>query len=162
MEHLTDEQIQVYLDNEINENSKDIELHLHSCEQCGLNFYTYRQIYSSLTIESELPALSNNFVNATISKLKNTKDKKWNLFENILITLMYVVGISLSVYILSLSNIISYFKKIDFSFMTDFSNKITGDISFNFIYLIAAVLIIFLIELLDRLKIQKSYKHVSH
>lgn len=161
MNHLTDEQTQAYLDGDNSVNFEEVNDHLQICENCRLNLKSYQQIYTLLTKEVELPELSNDFIVDTIGKIENTKDKKWKLFENILMATMYIIGVSISIYFLGTSNLISYFKKIDFSFIIDFSNKIIGNMSFNYIYLIAAILIMFTIELVDRFKIQKTFRQVN-
>ena len=161
MYHLTDDQIQVYLSKDEIKNIDDIKDHLQNCEKCRLNLKTYQQIYTALSNEDVLPTLSRNFAQTTISKIEKANDKKWNIFENILITIMFLISISMSIYFLNLSGIISYFKAIDFSLITHIGNKVINGLSFNIFYFIAAMVIIITIELIDRLKIYKSIKHVN-
>ncbi len=158
MNHLTDDQIQAYLDKNKLENLNDIEDHLQVCQKCRFNINTYRQIFTALSNEDELPVLSNNFSFTTISKIEKANEKKWNIFENILITLTFIVSISLSIYFFDIVNFASYFREIDFSLFTGFAKELVNTLSPNFIYLFAALLITIVVELLDRFKIQQSVK----
>ena len=162
MNHLTDDQIQAYLDKNKLENLNDIEDHLQVCQKCRFNINTYRQIYTALSNEDELPVLSNNFSFTTISKIEKANERKWNIFENILIALTFIVSISLSIYFFDLVSFASYFREIDFSLFTGLGEKVFSTLSPNVFYITAAILITGIIELLDRFRIQKSAKHFNH
>ena len=156
MNHLTDDQIQAYLDKNKLENINDIEDHLQVCEKCRFNINTYRQIFTALRNEDELPVLSNNFSFTTISKIEKANEKKWNIFENILITLTFIVSISLSIYFFDLVSFASYFREIDFSLFTGIGKKLITTLSPYVFYITTAILITTIIELIDRFKFQKS------
>jgi hypothetical protein len=162
MNHLTDDQIQFYLDNDKSADIIEIEEHLQQCEKCRFVLKTYQQIYSVIKIENEIPELSSNFSQNTIRLLEKEQEKKWTLFENILITFTFLISISASIYFFDLIGFISYFRNIDFSMITGFGKKIISTISPNFIYLAAAVTITIVIELLDRFKVKKAIKHLNH
>ena len=161
MNHLTDNQIQNYLDNNKSENIIEIKNHLNNCETCRLNLSAYQKIYGLLENET-LPELAHDFLQSTINKLDNSDDKKWSIFENITVAFMFVVSLLISIYFLDYSNVLSFFKVIDFSIITGFGKNIINALSPNYIYLIAALLITITVELLDRFKIQKSLKHLNH
>jgi hypothetical protein len=155
MNHLTDDQIQIYLDNIKSEDINMIENHLQKCEKCRLNLNTFQQIYKVLGNKDAVPILSSNFVQTTINKIEKANDKKWNIFENIVLAFLFIISISMSIYFFNLSSIVSYFKTIDFSIITGIVDKVIGGMSFNIIYLIAAILISISVELIDRIRIQK-------
>ena len=158
MKHLTDDQIQAYLDGDKIENINKIEEHLQACEKCRLNLNAYEQIYTTIKIENVFPALSPNFALNTLKEVEKIKEKKWNMFENFLIAFTFIVSISLSVYFFNLTGFLSYFIQIDFSWFTVIVKKLTDTFSPNIIYLAAATLITGIIELFDRFKIQKFIK----
>ena len=161
MNHLSDEQLQSFLDAQIDENVDEIKNHINNCETCRLNLSAYQKIYKVLENEP-LPELSHEFLQSTINKLDYSDDKKWSILENITVSIMFVVSLLISIYFLDYSNVLSLFNAIDFSFITGFGNKIINALSPNIIYLTAAILITGIIELLDRFKIQKSLKHLNH
>ena len=162
MNHLTDDQIQNYLDNINSENIIEIKNHLQDCERCRTNLNAYEQIYSIISNEVELPEMSGNFAAATISRIEKTNEKKWNIFENMIVSVMFAVSLIISIYFLDFLNVFYYFREIDFSLFRGLGNKLITSLSPNIIYLTAAILITGIIELLDRFKIQKSLKHLNH
>ena len=154
MNHLSDEQLQAFLENKNLIGSDEIQEHLKSCEICKINLNAYQKIYDVLKSEP-IPELSPDFVQMTIGKLKNTKEKKWILLENITISIMFVISLAISVYFLDYLNVIIFFKEIDFSLLTGIGKRVINVLSPNIIYIIAALLITISIELIDRFKIQK-------
>jgi hypothetical protein len=154
MNHLTDEQLQSFLEN-INEvDSNEIQEHLDDCEVCKLNLSAYQNIYGILESES-IPDLSPDFVQMTVGKLKNSNEKKWMLLENITISIMFVISLLISIYFLDYLNVLTFFKEIDFSLFTGIGKRVINVLSPNVIYIIAALLITISVELIDRFKIQK-------
>ena len=53
LKHLTDEQLQLYLDDEIREENSLIEEHLHKCKYCLQQLETYRLVFAELKSEPE-------------------------------------------------------------------------------------------------------------
>jgi hypothetical protein len=161
MNHLTDDQIQFYLDNDKSADIIEIEEHLKQCEKCRLNLNTYQQIFSAINIENKIPELSGNFSQNTVRLLEKEQEKKWTIFENILITFTFLISISASIYFFDLIGFLSYFRNIDFSMITGLGKILIITVSPNLIYLTAAVIITIAIELIDRFKIQKTIKHIN-
>ena len=157
MNHLSDDQLQSYLENKKLTNSDDIQDHLNNCEVCKTNLNAYRKIYDVLASE-EIPELSHNFVQSTIEKLESSNDQKWTVLENITISIMFVISLGISVYFLDYFNVLSFFKEIDFSMFSGIGKKVINILSPNVIYIIAALLITISVELVDRFKIQKLYR----
>ena len=135
MNHLSDEQLQSILDNEKLTNLGEIQDHLNSCESCKTNLDTYRKIYDVLASE-EIPGLSANFVQSTIGKLKKTNDKKWIVVENITISIMFIVSLLISIYLLNYFNVLAFFRELDFSLFTDIGKKVINVLSPNIIYIL--------------------------
>jgi len=157
MNHLSDEQLQAFLENKNLIGSDEIQEHLNSCEICKINLNAYQKIYDVLESEP-IPELSPNFVQMTVGKLKNTNEKKWTLLENITISIMFVVSLAISIYFLDYLNVLTFFKEIDFSLFTGIGKRVINVLSPNIIYIVAALLITISVELVDRFKIQKLYR----
>ena len=154
MNHLSDEQLQAFLENKNLIGSDEIQEHLNICEICKINLNAYQKIYDVLENEP-IPELSPNFIQMTVGKLKNTNEKKWTLLENITISIMFVISLAISIYFLDYLNVLTFFKEIDFSLFTGIGKRVINVLSPNVIYIVAALLITISIELIDRFKIQK-------
>lgn len=155
MKHLTDDQIQNYLDN--NQLEGELKSHLTDCELCRLNLKAYQKLFNVLNTES-LPELSQDFIQSTIKRIENPNERKWSIFENIIIAIMFSISLLISIYFLGNSNVLTVFKEIDFSFMASVFDRIINALSPTYIYLIAALLIAFMVEAFDRLRIFQILK----
>jgi len=159
MNHLSDEQLQAFLENKNLISSDEIQEHLNICEICKINLNAYQKIYDVLKSEP-IPELSPNFVQMTLGKLKNTNEKKWTILENITISIMFVVSLIISIYFLDHLNVLSFFKEIDFSLFAGIGKRVMDVLSPNYVYILAAFVIFVSVELIDRLRNQKSFRHI--
>jgi len=159
MNHLSDEQLQAFLENKNLISSDEIQEHLNICEICKINLNAYQKIYDVLESEP-IPELSPNFVKMTVGKLKNTNEKKWTLLENITISIMFVVSLAISIYFLDYLNVLTFFKEIDFSLFAGIGKRVIDVLSPNYVYILAAFVIFISVELIDRLRNQKSFRHI--
>ena len=157
MNHLSNEQLQLFIENKNLANSNEIQDHIYNCQACKTNLNAYRKIYDVLSNE-EIPELSDDFIRSTVGKLKSHNDQKWIALENITIAIMCVVSLGIGIYFLDYLNVLSLFKEIDFSLLSGFGKRLINIISPNIIYIIAALLITISIEIIDRFKIQKLYR----
>ena len=162
MKHLTDDQIQSYLDGNRLDNIEKIKQHLSECSECQTQLDAYENLYVLMGEKSEIPDLSDTFATNTMSKIKIKDEKKWTIFENVFIVISFIISISLIIYFFNFNGIVSIFKGIDFSLFSGISKKLINALTSNTIYLIVAIVITVAIELIDRLKIQKSIKHLNH
>jgi len=96
----------------------------------------------------------------TVGKLKNTNEKKWTVLENITISIMFVVSLIISIYFLDHLNVLSFFKEIDFSLFAGIGKRVIDVLSPNYVYILAAFVIFVSVELIDRLRNQKSFRHI--
>lgn len=55
MKHLTDADIQTYLDGNLGDGVRTVEDHLHTCEMCRGHVEEYRALYAQLADDSALP-----------------------------------------------------------------------------------------------------------
>jgi len=155
MNHLTDDQIQAYLDKDNTVNLNEIAFHIKNCVQCKSNYDVYQSLYKMLKYK-KIPVFSKNFISLTMKKLENKNDKKWTMFENIVVTVMSVVGLVIGLYVLQTFGIGSYFINIDFGFMTEF---VKSTIMPVLPYLITAIIIVSIAEVLDKLRFHKLPKY---
>lgn len=70
MNHLSDDQLQSYLDRTTEGPSPEIELHLESCPKCREALLHYKLLYRKLS-HAETPALSASFKSATLARITN-------------------------------------------------------------------------------------------
>lgn len=66
--HLTDTNLQEYLDGNTDKLDTELISHLDSCRVCQARLEQYRQLYNELEIDT-VPALSDDFANSVITKI---------------------------------------------------------------------------------------------
>ena len=127
IKHLSDNEIQLYLDNKKNDNS--ITEHIYACESCRTLLSNYELLYSS--IECEEISLSDNFSLNTMSLIHGLEAESSYSSRNII--LIGVSGILLSllsmVYIVGYEVILQYIK--DISFVEMFTYKQSAEAELN-------------------------------
>lgn len=69
MIHPTDEQIQQYLDQKLNFDAQDIDMHLAVCADCRQRVTTYQSVYSALATDP-VPVLTAGFSRRVMNSLK--------------------------------------------------------------------------------------------
>lgn len=69
MIHPTDEQLQQYLDQKLNTDVQDIDMHLAVCADCRNKMATYQSVYSALATDP-VPVLSPGFSRRVMNSLK--------------------------------------------------------------------------------------------
>jgi hypothetical protein len=94
--HLSDDQIQAYLENKEQQNS-EIMLHLESCHECQKNVQIYQNIFYGLK-EAETPPLSNYFSNAVTAHLEKYQERRARLWEGIILFFIFLFAIVVSFY----------------------------------------------------------------
>ena len=70
MIHPTDEQLQQYLDRNLNTDPQEIDTHLAVCADCRHKLATYKSVFTALRADP-VPALSDDFSRRVINTLKN-------------------------------------------------------------------------------------------
>jgi hypothetical protein len=100
LSHLSDEQIQNYLDKSDSINQAEIERHLHQCLYCTRNLHIYQGIYRQLS-QDAVPDLSKKFSGLVLSRIKRSQDEKTNFWENILFIVLVVLGAVGSSYLIN-------------------------------------------------------------
>ncbi len=161
MNHLTDDQIQSYLDGEYQSDQSDIENHLNTCIDCQMSLNEYKELFNAVQMQSA-PTLSGDFSKKIIARLNDAKDKKWRIFENAVVVFIMITGIFSVIYFSNLINITGYFKTIDFSVFSDIGNKLNSNFFGNFSYILIAAIVTIIIELTDRIFIKKPQRQPGH
>lgn len=159
MKHLTDDQIQNYIDRNKQNGDTVIEEHLKQCFECRQSLNIYREIFNKMKLTDSSINLSSDFSKNTMKKLQQLHAKRWDLLENLLITISFIVGIVLIIYFFDLSRFVNLFTTIDFSLITNFGKKLLSSIPGNLFYLSVAVLITSVIELVDRFILNKPIQY---
>ena len=101
LKHLTDNQVQEYLDGKISKNSWMAE-HLRSCSDCTEQIDAYSSLYSALEVEEKM-GLSANFADRVVSTITAQASTTpgfqiWQIFSAIvgiglgLIVAVYFIG----------------------------------------------------------------------
>lgn len=87
MRHLTDDEIQDYLDHNPQANDSEIKIHLSECPVCSESLMLYQNIYTELSEEHEIN-LSPGFAAKVVGSLhKNSlNSQKFNFFNILIIT----------------------------------------------------------------------------
>ncbi len=147
--HLSDEQIQQYLDDKVRNNGLAIEEHLKSCQGCQHNYHLYKTLYSSLQSDT-IPELSQTFASNVISNIPESAESKWEKFESGFVISLILIGLAISFYFI---NPLPFLAEIGNSFLSrlpsygsDILSKLNGNLSFVLI----AVVIFFLVEIFDK------------
>ena len=76
--HLDDQQVQMYLDHNLQTDKSDIESHVSICEDCRQKLKEYKEVYQVLQ-EDPYPQLSSNFSRNIMEKL-HIKNTFWALW----------------------------------------------------------------------------------
>lgn len=92
-EHLSDAQLQAYLDDDAALNRKWADAHLRSCRNCRQALSTYRQLYRGLADEGGF-MLSANFVANVAARVESQKHSRFEYLENGLMVLLGLVALA--------------------------------------------------------------------
>jgi len=147
--HLSDEQIQQYLDDKNRSNGVAIDEHLKICPDCQINFDLYKDLYTSLQTDF-IPDFSPAFSKKVISSLGTTSEGRWEKLESGFIASIILIGIAVSFYFI---NPLPLLTETGNSLLTtlpaygsDLLSKLNGNLSFVLI----AIIIFFLVEVFDK------------
>ena len=105
MNHLSDEQIQKYLDKDHSLNKADIEKHLKTCDSCQQNVIVYKQLYTNLADETGF-MLSANFSESVVNRIRKKEEKSKNFFEGLLLAIAGLFSVGLVFYFTNLGNML--------------------------------------------------------
>jgi hypothetical protein len=152
--HITEEQIQTYLDKQENHDVRSIEEHLKGCADCMKSLERYRQLYEELN-KDPFPALSKDFSEQLVSIISGSRESRWRFFESGFTIAVFLFGIAAGLYFVNplpfLTNVVkSIFENLG-GYVTKFLPESNGYLPI----FIVAILIFLLVEILDK-KVIKS------
>ncbi len=166
LKHLTDEQIQEYLDGNVSKNSW-IADHLKSCGDCEAQIDEYSSLYSALEVEEKI-GLSARFADVVVSKItaQASATPGFHIWQIFLAVAGLSVGLAAAVYLIGINWIgklftgLGEFGKIFSGVLAVISNYFAG-INLNFGLLgLAAFALIFMV-FLDHFVLQPRQRAVS-
>lgn len=154
-DHITEDQIQDYLDQQDSFPATDIEKHLKICSSCQKNLEEYQELYIALKSEP-FSDLSKNFPTRVLSAISDTHEDKKQLFESGSIMAFFFIGIAASLYFV---NPLPFFTNVITNMINhlgEFTSKFLPELNGNTPIFIAAILIFLLVEIIDK-KILKPH-----
>jgi hypothetical protein len=100
LNHLSDEQIQNYLDNLESNDKAEIENHLQHCPRCTRNLQIYKEMYHHLGHNS-IPNLSKHFPRLVMAKIIVQQEKKTYFWENLSFIILLLFAAAGSSYLIN-------------------------------------------------------------
>jgi hypothetical protein len=156
LEHLTDEQIQDYVDGNLTDNSAEIKQHMESCQTCQNELAKYKVITSMLSEDIGFE-LSPNFISNVVSSVEEEGAEKflYKISHVIMWAAGILAGIAVLIRFTDIEKAFSGFaqigeqgKGITATIASAFSDLFAStDMNFNLIGMAALVLVgIFLVD----------------
>ena len=168
LRHLTDEEIQDYLDRNIPEGDKYVQEHLRACERCRKALLEYQSLYLGLKKEQgfELPS---NFPKKVISRLpeEQTVKSRPKYFEFALIILGIAVAGLVSFHLINLQPLIQTFSGMSmpkFAFISSFYDSFVSllkVLNINNSLIIFSALTVIIIKILDYIILHPKQRPIS-
>ena len=154
LSHLSDEQIQNYLDQADPLNRAEIEKHLHNCSYCTRNLQIYRGIYHQLS-QDPLPDLSDNFSGLLLTRIKSNPDEKTNFWENIFFIALLVIGAVVGSYLINPLPLLKFIAEPLYDAFTNALSIVPGQLNSTLILIAGGIAILIFYEFLNN-KLLKS------
>ena len=166
MKHLTDRDIQDYLDNESSVDVELLHIHLKSCPACNEHVEQYKKLYGSLskTIPWSLP---DNFADRIVTRVLPNPSSRWYATDFFLALAGIIVSFGAVLYyysaqtlLASLSGVLSWFD----SFLPVYTQfkELAGLIpQTGFVYFFGGTLVFLLLGILDRFLIQHYFRRLK-
>jgi hypothetical protein len=122
-QHLTDDQIQGYLDRSIGQPGL-IEAHLESCPRCRQALVDYEALYSGLNLEPEL-GLSANFADSVLAKIPEPIPvpdekvaKRYTVRDSVFVFAAFAAALAAMLYMFEPGKLLKWFTGVsDLSFL---------------------------------------------
>jgi len=168
LRHLTDEEIQDYLDGNIPEGDKYVQEHLRRCERCRNALQEYKSLYFGLKNDQGFD-LAASFPQAVLSKLpkEQTARSRFRYFEFFLIIIGIAVAGYVSLQFINLRPLIQAIPGIqilDFRFISIFLDpfeSLLKALNINSSLIIFSALTLVIIKALDYIILHPKEKPLS-
>jgi hypothetical protein len=148
-DHITEEQIQLYLDNKDDTKFSSIRDHLDACPSCMKNVERYDQLYIALNLDP-FPALPEDFSRELLSKIAGSQKSRYNIFESGFTIAFFLFGIAASLYFVNPLPFISKITNSTITYLSEITSKFLPELNGNTPIFIVAILIFLLVELIDK------------
>ncbi|MFZ5517966.1 MAG: anti-sigma factor family protein [Candidatus Zhuqueibacterota bacterium] len=96
LKHLTDRQIQRYLDRANAEDNAEIMAHVAQCAECQRSIQAYRAVYQELQSEPKA-SFSPAFEDAILARLSPQPDRKFQFWKYLLMAASIILGVVLPI-----------------------------------------------------------------
>lgn len=169
LKHVTDEQIQDYLDGKLSMEKHWIPTHLESCDFCKKQLNQYQNLYAALGKERNFK-LSPNFSDSVVARLQEVsaaafKLRVWHIELSIL---GLIIGMGAALYFIELKPLLGIFtqfgstaqKYLNLEAFSIITNYFSG-LNINIGLLGFAILIILVMTAIDHFIIQSKRKLIS-
>ncbi|KPL00578.1 MAG: hypothetical protein AMJ90_08085 [candidate division Zixibacteria bacterium SM23_73_2] len=168
LRHLTDEQIQDFLDGNLSLTNKSAQKHLETCELCQEALEEYKKLHLELKKEPGFK-LPKRFAADVISKLPQAPKLKShkNYAEILLVILGILAGLSAILYFINWDPIvktITYIPLLQFEFLFDLwisAGTILTNLKINIDLLLLSGLTLLVISILDYMVSHYRYRSIS-
>ena len=160
MNHLTDDEIQGYLDNSFVEDKDKITEHLKFCPTCKQQVEAYENVYSSIHTEPDFVEPI-NFADKIITKIESSEDRKYRKWETILLFFTIIQGFGLALYFIDYQKLISNLSFGDSNLFATMTEKFNGLGNGLFPILVFAIIIIGFYGILDRILDQLKKSQIT-
>jgi hypothetical protein len=167
--HLTDEEIQDYLDGNLSHQSKVfLEAHLETCELCQATLKQYQSLYVGLKQDQEFD-LPKTFAKSVLTKLpiaEKTKSR-FDYFDILLGILGIFIATLIASHYLDLSSLGERLTHIPLpheigSWLFDAGKNLVAALNGNLSLLIVGILVLLVTGALDRILFQPLLRHRRH
>jgi hypothetical protein len=160
MNHLTDDEIQEYLDKSFVENKDKITEHLKICPVCKQQVEAYKNVYLNINTEPDF-VTPVNFADNIVSKIESKEDQKYRKWETILLFFTIIQGFGLAFYFIDFKKLISNLSFGDSNLFSVVTEKINGLENGLFPILVFAIIIIVFFGILDRILDQLKKSQIT-
>jgi hypothetical protein len=164
IDHLTDRQMQSYVDNESIHNKAEIAKHLASCKQCQKQFNAYKFVLSGMLQGPQDALFSEGFENALMGRILRPVAFSFQIKDYLVATFTSVIVMALLCYPFLIEQIRalitdSYIESWNLLKETSIEVFCNGEINSNCMAIPAAVLIVILaFKILEKMYIQPRLK----
>jgi hypothetical protein len=147
--HLSEEQIQLYLDKQDRQNIESLEAHLKTCPSCMKSIEEYKHLYEALNMDP-FPSLSNDFSEQVVSKISGSENSRSQFFESGFTIAFFLFGIAASLYFVNPLPFITNIANNIFGYLGGVTLKFLPELNGNFPIFLVAILIFLLVEVIDK------------
>ncbi|MCB0261083.1 MAG: hypothetical protein KDH97_14080 [Calditrichaeota bacterium] len=157
-EHLSEAQLQAYLDKDAALDRKWADKHLGNCPHCRQALSTYKQLYRGLADEAGF-MLSANFVNSVTARVEAEKNYRFDHLENGLMVLLGLVALaSILVFTDWSSALMEYFRSGSISLVPSFVKDLPLLSEGRWHLVLFALLALSAVGLVDKMLVQMRHR----